>query len=38
MEFPVQIIPDMLDVLVEEERWVAKERSRAPRGREELAN
>lgn len=37
MEFPVHIIPDMLDVLVEEEGWVAKERSRAPRGREELA-
>ena len=37
MEFPVRIIPDMLDVLVEEEAWVAKERKRAPRSREELA-
>jgi NitT/TauT family transport system substrate-binding protein len=37
MEFPVHIIPDMLDVLVEEEVWVAKERSRTPRSREELA-
>jgi len=37
MEFPVHIIPDMLDVLVEEEQWVAKERNRTPRPREELA-
>jgi len=37
MEFPVRIIPDMLDVLEEEEVWVAKERNRAPRSREELA-
>ncbi|MET0292755.1 MAG: ABC transporter substrate-binding protein [Steroidobacteraceae bacterium] len=36
-EFPVHIIPDMLDVLVEEEVWVAKERNRTPRTREELA-
>lgn len=36
MEFPVRIIPDMLDVLEEEEVWVAKERNRAPRSREEL--
>ena len=27
---------DLLDVLVEEERWVAKERNRAPRTREQL--
>lgn len=37
MEFPVRIVPDMLDVLEEEEIWVAKERNRAPRSREELA-
>ncbi len=37
MQFPVRIIPDMLDVLEEEEAWVAKERNRAPRSRSELA-
>jgi len=37
MEFPVRIIPDMLDVLEIEETWVAKERNRQPRSREELA-
>lgn len=37
MEFPVDIIPDMLDVLETEEVWVAKERDREPRTREELA-
>lgn len=37
MEFPVRIIPDMLDVLEIEEVWVAKERNRTPRSREELA-
>ena len=37
MEFPVQIIPDMLDVLEVEEVWVARELDREPRGREELA-
>jgi NitT/TauT family transport system substrate-binding protein len=37
MEFPVEIIPDMLDVLEVEEAWVAKERNRAPRSRQELA-
>ena len=37
MEFPVDIIPDMLDVLEIEDQWVAKERDRAPRSREELA-
>ena len=36
MEFPVHIIPDMLDVLVEEEPWVAKLQNRAPRSRAEL--
>jgi hypothetical protein len=28
---------DLLDVMVEEERWVAKERKRTPRSREQLA-
>jgi sulfonate transport system substrate-binding protein len=37
MEFPVRIIPDMLDVLVEEEPWIAKQQNREPRSREELA-
>lgn len=37
MEFPVQIIPDMLEVLVEEEPWVAKQQNREPRSREALA-
>ena len=37
MEFPVRIVPDMLDVLEAEDVWVAKERNRAPRSREELA-
>jgi sulfonate transport system substrate-binding protein len=36
-EFPVMIIPDMLDVLEIEEQWVAKERNRTPRPRAELA-
>jgi sulfonate transport system substrate-binding protein len=36
-EFPIYIVPDMLDVLEKEEIWVAKERDRAPRTREELA-
>jgi NitT/TauT family transport system substrate-binding protein len=38
MQFPVQIIPDMLEVLVEEEPWVAKQQEREPRSREALAN
>ena len=37
MEFPVRIVPDMLDVLEVEDVWVAKERNRTPRSREELA-
>jgi sulfonate transport system substrate-binding protein len=37
MQFPVRIIPDMLDVLEVEEQWVAKANNRAPRSREELA-
>ena len=34
--FPVAIIPDMLDVLVTEEPWLAKVSNRAPRSRAEL--
>ncbi|MDQ2640473.1 MAG: ABC transporter substrate-binding protein [Pseudomonadota bacterium] len=37
MEFPVKIIPDMLDVLEVEEAWVANNMNRAPRPRAELA-
>jgi NitT/TauT family transport system substrate-binding protein len=36
-EFPVHIIPDMLDVLETEEQWLAKVSNRAPRSRAELA-
>jgi NitT/TauT family transport system substrate-binding protein len=35
-EFPVRIIPDMLDVLETEEVWLAKVSNRAPRSRAEL--
>lgn len=37
MEFPAAFVPDLLDVLEEEEVWVAEERGRAPRSREVLA-
>lgn len=37
MEFPVHIVPDMLDVLEKEEVWAATELERAPRSRAELA-
>lgn len=36
-EFPVKIIPDMLDVMVVEEQWLAKISNRSPRSRAELA-
>jgi NitT/TauT family transport system substrate-binding protein len=35
--YPAALVPDLLDVLVEEDVWVAKERGRAPRSRAELA-
>ncbi len=35
-EFPVRIIPDMLDVLETEEVWLAKVSNRAPRSRAQL--
>ncbi len=37
MEFPIEIIPDMLDVLEREDVWVATELDREPRSRDELA-
>jgi NitT/TauT family transport system substrate-binding protein len=37
MDFPVRIVPDMLDVLEVEEGWVAQASNRAARSREELA-
>jgi NitT/TauT family transport system substrate-binding protein len=38
MEFPADFVPDLLDVLEEEEVWVAQERDREPRSRAELAD
>jgi len=35
--YPGTMVSDLLDVLVEEEVWVARERNRAPRTREQLA-
>jgi NitT/TauT family transport system substrate-binding protein len=35
--FPVAVPGDMLDVMVEEEKWVAPKQNRAPRSREALA-
>jgi len=35
--YPGTLVSDMLDVLVDEEVWVAKERNRTPRTRAELA-
>jgi len=35
--FPVAVPQDMLDVMVEEEKWVAPKQNRAPRSREALA-
>lgn len=37
MEFPAAFVPDLLDVLEEEEAWVANELGRVPRSRRELA-
>jgi NitT/TauT family transport system substrate-binding protein len=36
--FPLAISPDTLDLLVEEEKWVAGVQSRTPRPRAELAS
>lgn len=35
--FPLAVAPDLLNLLVEEEKWVASLQSRAPRSRAELA-
>ena len=35
--FPVAVLDDMLDVMVEEEKWVAQKQNRAPRSRAALA-
>jgi NitT/TauT family transport system substrate-binding protein len=37
LEFVALVEDDQLDILVEQERWVAREQNRRPRGREELA-
>lgn len=37
LEFPIHLVPDLLDVMVKEDVWVAQELGRAPRSREELA-
>lgn len=36
--FPGALLPDMLDVMVQEEVWVARETGRTPRGRAALAS
>ena len=35
--YPGTIVPDLLDVMVEEEKWLAAKAKREPRGRQELA-
>ena len=35
--YPGALVPDLLDVMVEEDAYVARERNRAPRPRAELA-
>jgi sulfonate transport system substrate-binding protein len=37
LRYGASIAGDLLDVMTEEERWVAKERNRPPRSREQLA-
>ncbi len=37
LRYAGSMVPDLLDVLEEEEPWVAKERDRTPRSREQLA-
>jgi NitT/TauT family transport system substrate-binding protein len=37
LRYSGSMVGDLLDVMVEEERWVAKERGRGPRTREQLA-
>jgi NitT/TauT family transport system substrate-binding protein len=35
--FPLRVAPDLLDLIAEEEKWVAAQQNRAPRSRAELA-
>jgi NitT/TauT family transport system substrate-binding protein len=35
--FPLRVAPDLLDLITEEEKWVAAQQKRAPRSRAELA-
>jgi NitT/TauT family transport system substrate-binding protein len=35
--FPVAVLPDMIDVMVEEEKWIAARQKREPRSRATLA-
>jgi len=35
--FPLRVAPDLLDLITEEEKWVAAQQNRAPRSRKELA-
>ena len=35
--FPLRVAPDLLDLITEEEKWVAAQQNRAPRSRAELA-
>jgi NitT/TauT family transport system substrate-binding protein len=35
--FPLRVAPDLLDLITEEEKWVAAQQNRPPRGRAELA-
>ena len=35
--FPLRVAPDLLDLMTEEEKWVAAQQNRAPRSRAELA-
>ncbi len=36
-DFPLAVAPDLLDLITEEEKWVAAQQNRAPRSRSELA-
>ena len=35
--FPLRVAPDLLDLITEEEKWVAAQQNRTPRSRAELA-
>ena len=36
-DFPLRVAPDLLDLIMEEEKWVAAQQKRTPRSRAELA-